>query len=439
MALVVAGAVVCGIAVGAGFASGGSSGARSVVLGSAFGPAYPDIAADGSLGFDAVWTDSDTVIVTAHWSSATGQWTSPRPLSDRVGQSQARVAASASGAAAAIWYVDSSVSPVGTVQASYRPSAARGWQRAVMLGSSSAVIPVSAQVAMDRQGDAFAAWIVRGRGVVMAEHPAGAGAWSSPVTVEPDRRAGGYASLPLALAVSPAGTVALVWERYRSGSTLCCTSAGTNDDLFVAVRPAGSSAWRTRLGLGLDGAASGQDDVDPYWYGPRVAVNARGTVFVAWQWPHAGDYYARVAVIDPSDSWREPRFVALPGPGRNPTVAADDRSFSTVMWDSNRLQAADLSPSALILDVRRVPGGGSYPQLAADGLGDLAGAWGATAVRPGGHRWCPAVPLRAAWEGYNVAIAPDGVGQVVWDNELEAGRVGHGVVQAHTLAPCRAR
>jgi hypothetical protein len=194
--------------------------------------------------------------------------------------------------------------------------------------------------------------------------------------------------------------------------------------------------------LWIDGSASGQPGVDPYWYGPHVAINARGTVFVASQWPHAGRYYARAAVISPTDRWSKPRFVALPGPGLEPAIAARSGGASTVMWESDSsvglLLQADLSPRARILDVRRVPSGGSAPQLAGDGAEDLVGAWGAAGYRPGRRGWCPTTRLNAAWEGYSVAIAPDGIGQVVWDDELHPQH-GHGVVRGRTLTSCRAR
>jgi hypothetical protein len=167
-----------------------------------------------------VWTDSNRVIVTAHRSD-TGQWSSAEPLSGRVGQAQARIAASASGAAAAIWYVNPQDASPDVVQASYRPSASAAWQPAVTLARSGAGWN-STQVAVDGKGDAFAAWIARDRGVVMAKHPAGATAWSPAVAVEPARSAGAGGSIDLALAVSPSGTIALVWERYLTGTTLCC-------------------------------------------------------------------------------------------------------------------------------------------------------------------------------------------------------------------------
>lgn len=235
-----------------GLAEGGSRPGTTVVLGSALDPAYPDVVADGSLGFDAVWTDSETDIVTSHLSAITGQWSRPVALSSRVGQAQARIAGSASGAAAAVWYVNTESNRLQTVQASYRASATGAWQPAVTLARSGADWR-SLQVGVDAHGDAFAAWI-NARGVEISEHLVGASAWSAPVPVERDRHAGEGSSLDLALGVSPSGTIALVWERYLGGSTLG-GSSGTRDHLLLAIRPAGHHAWLRRISLGLDGTA----------------------------------------------------------------------------------------------------------------------------------------------------------------------------------------
>lgn len=129
--------------------------------------------------------------------------------------------------------------------------------------------------------------------------------------------------------------------------------------------------------------------------------------------------------------------MTLPGAGLEPTIAAGSLGYASVVWEAGNstgvLRAADLSPTARVVDIHRVPGSGSTPRLADDGRGDLAGAWGAAAYRPAGHRWCPATELRAASEGYSVAIAPTGVGEVIWDYELGA----HGVVRARGLTSCR--
>jgi hypothetical protein len=329
--LLVVGVGLCGAAAGAAalaLTQGGSARGTAAVLGSALDPAYPAVAADGSRGFDAVWTDSEAEIVTAHRSAITGQWSRPVALSGRVGQAQARIAGSASGTAAAVWSVNTASDQLQAVQASYRPSVTGAWQPAVTLARSGTDWR-SLHVGVDAHGDAFAAWI-NGRGVEMSEHPAAASAWSAPVTVEADRRAGAGSSLDLALAVSPSGTIALVWERYLDGSTLGGYS-GTRDDLLLAVRSVGRRGWLPRVSLGLDGMASGQSDTDPYWYGPQITINAHGTIFVASQWPHAGRYRARAAVITPGDHWRRPRFVTLPGAGLEPTITAGAQGYSTVV------------------------------------------------------------------------------------------------------------
>jgi hypothetical protein len=164
------------------------------------------------------------------------------------------------------------------LDASYR--SARGvWQGPVALVFSRTGSIDSPQLGMDEHGDAFAAWRTGSGRIEVAEHLAKAAAWSPPVTVVKDARA-----VSLALVVAPGGTLAVVWAHYLSGSVLP-PMAGTRDLLYVKVKPAGDSSWLPRLSLGVEGAESGQNDASIFQYSPRLAVNARGTVFVAWQWP----------------------------------------------------------------------------------------------------------------------------------------------------------
>lgn len=79
----------------------------------------------------------------------------------------------------------------------------------------------------------------------------------------------------------PAGTVALVWEHYIRGTF----TTPTINRLYVKVRPAGHDAWLPALSLGLEGQYTAQNDITDFISGPRVAVNARDSVFVTWQWP----------------------------------------------------------------------------------------------------------------------------------------------------------
>ena len=423
---------ICGAAGSAlALSSSSDAGRAGVWLGPGGAVPFPAIVADGRLGFDAVWNAAGNEIATAHLSAVTGRWSTPVTLSGPAGQSQPQVAGSSSGAAAVSWFLLPSDGAPYTVQVRYRPSATGTWQPTVTLGTG-ALPREKPQVAIDARGDAVAAWLGRG-GVRMSEHPAGASTWSAPALVLRLSQNSSSPADDLTLAGSSSGTIAMVWERYVGGSVLCCSSPGTRDVLTLAVRAAGQSRWH-RANLGLDGTASGQGAVDPYTYGPQVTVNRGGTVFIASQWPHNGRYYARAAMITPADHWGRPRF-AVTGEGLEPSIAAGDQGYSTVIWGGgpNGLLVADLSPRARLLRVRPLPGHGASPRLVDDGHGDLAGVWGESDYRPAHHSWCRPTPYNAGLEDNDVAIAPDGRGEIIWDQELGQ----HPGVRARALTSCR--
>ena len=187
-------------------------------------------------------------------------------------------------------------------------------------------------------------------------------------------------------------------------------------------------AWLRPLDLGAAGHPALQGDVGTFIPSPSIAANAGASVFVAWQWPHGGTFYPSVAVLIPAARWPTPRVATLfPHQGLSPVIAADDRGFATVLWQSYtrlksalpKLQGADLSPRAHVLAVRQLAGYGAEPVIAGDGTSDVVVAsstWTAR-LRPAGHRWCPSVSLGPSTEE-QVAIAPGGVAQVVWHPRL---------------------
>lgn len=421
---------VCGLALvgalglgvlGAAFASRRSARNLSSMLGASRFPGYPSVAAEGSRGFDAVW--ADRAIMTARWSASTRKWSQAVALPGSVpGQWEPQVAGSPSGAGAIVWTQGLSSSPQ-EVQASYRPAGTNTWPRPVRIFSTSLENGVSeiAHVGMDTRGDAFAAWATS-RGLYVAEHAAGATLWSAPVVIA-------HAGLE-AFAVSPGGAAVAVWEHWLSGGI----SSASQDRVYVSVKP-GQASWLRPLDLGPSGYYRLQGDGWIFLPHPQVAINARGTVFVVWQWPHRNRFYPRVAILTPTGHWRAPRTVELPTPGVNPVIAADDRGFATVLWEANGIEEADLSPNGRVLTTRALGPGGDV-RLASSGKGDLAAVWRAAALRPAGQHWCPRIHLNAAEDDWSVAIAPNGVGQVVWEH-WPGGNRGN-VMLARTLRPCRA-
>ena len=423
LALVVA--VGLGV-VGAGFASRRSQSVRASTLGATQFPGYPSVAADGSLGFDAVW--ADRAIVTAHWSASTGVWTRAVELPGWIpGQWEPQVAGSPSGAAAIVWTQGSFNAPQ-DVEASYRPAGINTWPPPVRIFSTSShSVSEIPQVGMDDHGDAFAAWATS-RALYVAEHPAHASSWSTHIAVA-------HAGLK-AFAVSPDGAAVAVWERSLSGGP----STATKDLLYVSVKPPGQTSWSRPLDLGRSGYYPLQGDAWIFQPQPRVAINAHGTVFVVWQWPRKSDFYPRVAILTAADDWRKPTSVALPEPGTDPVIAGDDRGASTVLWNVSNgregIEQADLSPGGRVLATRALGPGGDA-RLVSDGNGDLAGVWSNAAVRPAEQaKWCPKIKLNAAEDDWAVAIAPDGVGQVLWEH-WPGGQHGN-VILARTMRPCTA-
>jgi hypothetical protein len=411
-------AVLTGL--GAGFASPGTAGTSSASLGSSVFPGYPAVAADGTQGFDAVWADRK--ITTAHWSAATRRWTPAVGLPGSVpGQWEPQVAASASGAAAIVWSQGRSSSPQ-DVEASYRRAGTSGWPSPVRLfsaGPNSGVSQIP-QVGMDSSGDAFAAWATA-HGLYVAEHPARAGSWSTPARVP-------HAGLQ-AFAVSSGGAAVAVWEVLRGG-----ISSAARGRIYATVKPPGRASWLPAQDLGPAGNYQLQGDAWIFQPQPRAAINAHGTVFVVWQWPHNATFYPRVAILRASDDWRTPRSVAMPSAGRDPVIAADDHGEATVLWTAaHGIEDADLTPNGHVAGLR-VLGPGGDARLVSNQRGDLAGVWSAAAVRTAGRHWCPQVHLKAAEDDWAVAISPKGVGQVVWEHSTGGD---HGdVILAQTLFPC---
>jgi hypothetical protein len=217
----------------------------------------------------------------------------------------------------------------------------------------------------------------------------------------------------------------------------CGVQGPSRNRLYIKAKPANSRSWLQTVNLGAEGAPTLQGNASTFIPSPSIAINARGSVFVAWQWPHHGTFYPRAAVLTPAGHWRTPRLTFLPHPGITPVIAADNRG-ATVLWQtyspstpgSVALEQAGLSPRARPLATRRL-GVGGIPVIAANRTGDLVADWGSStvAMRPAGHRWCPKLSLGHSTEA-QVAIAPNGVAQVIWDHASQT-------IEARTLTVCR--
>lgn len=442
MAVVVVVVAVVGALVEAGaFASSGPL--RRVVLGTApavADPVFPAVAADGSMGFDAIWLGHGSVITAAHWSAATGRWSPAVALSGAEhlgveGLEAGLVAGAPNGDAAGVWQGTTGAGPdyplPSVLQARYRATPTGPWQPMITLASGRPVsgFGFTPELGMDAKGDAFVVWGAA-HGLKLAEHAAGAATWSPPTVV---RNAGSDS-----FAVSANGTLALLWEESVQGSY----SGPARARLYVKVKPAGRP-WLPTVSLGQTGVYNLQGDASDAFYSPRLTINGSGIVYATWQWPHDGTLVTRVGILGPGRKWRHPRYVTLPGSAEDPAIAADDHGTATVLWEAPQrgdpslpVKVADISSRGRLLDVRTLgPGGGNEdPSIVADGRGDVVAQWDAAAGQRvvGQRRWCPRVNVsNDAWT--NVAIAPDGIAQVL---VYTAGSKQQ--IQAITLRACHA-
>lgn len=227
--------------------------------------------------------DGDKGVMSASLSAPGDTWSKPSPLAGRIAeQSGVQLAGSPSGATAVVWANGST----GVAQARYRISAQGAWQPTTTLFSSRRWAVSNPEVGVDDRGDAFAVWQVGNGAIDVAEHLASADSWMPPTTVVQNPRAG-----LLGFAVGPSGTLALAWTRYLRGGI----QDPGQSQLYVSVRPPGQATWRSARHLGAAGTEMLQNDgPPPFFSGPQVAVDTRGSVFVVWQWPHHGTFYPRV-------------------------------------------------------------------------------------------------------------------------------------------------
>ena len=228
-------------------------------LGQAADTASADVSAEGTLDFDAAWASQ--AIMTAHWTSTTREWSKAVALSTTgFGGSSVKVAAAPSGAAAVMWASNGHIGRLLTVvDARYRASANSPWQRTGTLLASRGEAVVSPQLGIDRHGDAFAMWGTVDGAIDMAEHPAGADSWSPTATIVSEPRGPGIGAPELA--VSPTGTLALVWEHYLTGTTMAATTFRP----YLTIKPAGQSSWLPTLNLGIEGLFPAHNDItSPY-------------------------------------------------------------------------------------------------------------------------------------------------------------------------------
>ena len=402
-----------------------------VVLGPGQYPAYPDITADGQSGFDAIWT-GPAGVMTARLPAAGQAWLPAQSLGPYAGQPEPLIVSSDAGAAAAAWAVDpSTANGRDTITVRYRPGPTAAWDPAVTLRGGVG----TPALGMDAADDAFVIWATDAGPLKLSERPAGAGGWTPPSTI-PGAGPGGTPSF----AVGPDGTLAVLTEgKAESAGRSQGPSPPYRSPLSLRVRPAGSSRWLPAVQLGTQGAYNLQDDIEFYQYSPRVTVDARGTVFASWQWPHRGGFTPRVAMLTRRDDWRRAGITALPLPGLEPVIAADAHDQSFVVWEGNftrdAVVTATLNSRLRVTSVHaisRFPD--AHPEVSADAQGTAMAGWpDGGALHPAGRGWCP-TRVFGYGVGASVAVADDGTGVLLWQPTSRSDRPP---VVAATFTACR--
>jgi hypothetical protein len=342
---------------------------------------FPHVAVDPRGNAVAVWEHfegTNFVVQAAVRPAATGVWQAPVDLSapSESTNTSPQVAVDRRGNAVAVWELFNG--PNYVVQASVRPAASGVWQTPVDL--SAAGDDTSPQVAVDRRGNAVAAWAAFNSTstsdtvVQAAVRPAASGVWQAPVDVS---ATGESVSSP-EVAVDPRGDAVAVWDR---GEALCGCRTGTPSTVVqAAVRPAASGLWQTPVDL----SAAGDNR------SPKVAVDRRGNAVAGWAASNGASPPTDVvrAAVRPAASgvWQAPVDLSAPSvrPGSSLQVAVDRRGNAVAVWQ--RFDGADFAVQAAVrpaatgawrtpVDVTAAGENGSNPQVAVDRRGDAVAVW----------------------------------------------------------------
>jgi hypothetical protein len=235
------------------------------------------------------------------------------------------------------------------------------WMAPVIL-SANAQNATSPQVASDGHGNAAAVWLYQSDGtnnVVQVSTHAPGGAWSGPIDISVP---GKNAQAPQ-VAVDHNGDAAAVWVR----------SDGSNNIVQVATRPAGGS-WSTPMDL-----SQGGQDADS----PRVALDASGDVFVAWDRYDGSNDRLQVAV-DTGGMWGATQTLSVAGKSANLyDLKVNSAGSAMAAWDlydasgNYVIQVATYAAGTWDApqSLSDPTGQGAAPSLALDSAGDATVAW----------------------------------------------------------------
>ncbi len=366
--------------------------------------------------------------------SAQGAWQSPAlvsaPVLPPTQRSNSAVAVDVQGDAVSLWRMNEL--PAGIIEAAFRPAATGVWGPAAAI-SAPGEAAAYARAAFDEQGDLFVVWQrldPGGSRVIAAVRRAKDGRWLPPVAISPAGRSAERANV----AVDAQGDAIAAWS---SGDAIevAASRAGANwqppvvlfsatqvrgarlGDPAVAIGPRGetlvawgsvverpdrqrvstvyaatgssSGAWSTPAQLSSPVPSTPPPALPPGRFAtlgdfsPQTELDQWGNAIVAWQHSVGGDSSAQAAMrIGAEGSWQEPVELSAPGERVNstPHVAADALGNAIAVWDSGEAVRAAFRAQATVAWFAPVSlsTGREMPylsQLAMNARGDAIVAW----------------------------------------------------------------
>lgn len=305
------------------------------------------------------------------------------------------VAVDEQGDAVSLWRLNEPAA--GVIEAAFRPAATNVWGPAAAI-SAPGEAAAHARAAFDEQGDLFVVWQrfdPGGSRVVADERQANDGRWLSPAAISPAGQSAGQANVAVnaqgdAIAAWASGDAIEVAASRADGSwqsPIVLSSAepaiGAVVDPAVAVgprgeglvaledfvqRPPGQRVYAIYATAGSpSGAWSAPAQLSPptpnvrtpAWppgrftpqgdFRPQAELDRWGNAIVAWQHSVGGDSSAEAATrIGAEGPWQAPVELSAPGEAviSSPHVAADALGNALAVWDSQGAVRAAFRPLA---------------------------------------------------------------------------------------------
>jgi hypothetical protein len=275
------------------------------------------------------------VVQASYRAASTGAWRPATDLSDSAGNSPRGhdVALDRAGNAVAVFARTGPVADRPILQARVRSVSTGEWSPAVDLAGPYLDVG-SISVAVDRAGNATAAWIATDaesvRETVMAAYRPAGGSWSLAAPISP----AADLTRDLQLAVSETGLAAALWTQ---------TYVGRYGVVKAAVRPAASRAWQAPVDL-----QTGASGVFPSE--TSLALDPRGNAVALWTVAETLRAALREAA---TDAWLPSEELASSNNGLAwPSVALDGAGSAVATWGEQTAdakwftQASDLPVTA---------------------------------------------------------------------------------------------